>query len=453
MRGYVRSHLHRRIFVWFGATIVTTAVFVGLAAWITSRAESASWMQDFDRVRRFSAGRFALVWDDPPRRAELARAIARDLDVAVHLRDVRGRSLGRFGPRCPRAQWSLPIGDPVPRGVVELCVPRRGGIPLWRLLLPLVVGVVVLWAITGKIARKIARPLGSLTAVTRDLGDGKLKSRVQLSRHEPGEVGALADAINDMAERIERQLADQRELLAAVSHELRTPLSRIRLLVELLGSRVGHVRAEPGRSDHAPGDTTKLLEDLDREVVEIDALVGELLAASRLDFAALERKTVDGAELGLRALDRAGLDVSLLSASGDLSFEADPTLLSRALANLLDNARKHAGGVVALRVESRPGGLGTGGARELAFEVDDAGGGFREGDEVRVFQAFYRGASGDRGAHDASSLGLGLSLVRRIAEAHGGRAYAQNRAGGGATVGIVVPASAPEGVGHHRQRE
>src|SRR6185436_630488 len=112
-----------------------------------------------------------------------------------------------------------------------------------------------------------------------------------------GEAAELAVTMNDMAARIERHLSEQRELLATVSHELRTPLARIRLLTEL--SRGG-----------APTDKT--LDDLDREVMEMDALVGDLLASSRMDFAVLSRRPLDAIETAARALERAGADPAAL---------------------------------------------------------------------------------------------------------------------------------------------
>jgi signal transduction histidine kinase len=237
----------------------------------------------------------------------------------------------------------------------------------------------------------------------------------------------VADTVNDMAARIEKQLADQRELLAAVSHELRTPLARIRLLTEM--ARGG-------------GAGPRLLDDLDREVVEIDALVGDLLASSRLDFNAITPSRLAPAEVALRALERAGLDPTLLEVDEDVpaSFEADATLLARALANLLANARAHGGGASRLRVRQAQAPQG------IAFEVEDEGPGFAEGDEARAFAPFYRREHEGRGA-ERGSLGLGLALCKRIAEAHGGRAYAENREGGGARVGVEIALSPPQRAG------
>jgi two-component system OmpR family sensor kinase len=268
----------------------------------------------------------------------------------------------------------------------------------------------LLWSASGLIAWRLTRPLLQVIRVTRDIRDGKLESRMALGRHA-GELGVLAESVNDMAARIEKQLADQRELLAAVSHEIRTPLGHMRILLESARER----SVDP-----------VLVGDIEREVLEVDRLVGQLLAGSRLDFGTLDRRSLQGGELAALALERAGDDAGRLEVVGDdASLAGDPTLIARALANLIDNAERHGGGLVRLAV--RP----DGGA--VSFEVEDRGPGFAEGDLTRAFESFYRGR--ERGH---SSLGLGLSLVRRIAIAHGGRAWAENLAGGGARVAFSV---------------
>ena len=153
---------------------------------------------------------------------------------------------------------------------------------------------------------------------------------------------------------------------------------------------------------------------LEREVTEIDALVSDLLASSRVDFTALTRTDLDAIEVAKNALERAGVDASRLEVSGGPSkFSGDATLVARAVSNLLENAKRHAGGVEILRVESQPG--------VVTFIVEDGGPGFAPGDEQRVFEPFYK---------------RGLALVKKIAEAHDGRVFAENREKGGARVGV-----------------
>jgi signal transduction histidine kinase len=162
-------------------------------------------------------------------------------------------------------------------------------------------------------------------------------------------------------------------------------------------------------------------------VTEIDALVSDLLASSRIDFTALTRTDLDAVEVAKNALERTGVDASRLDVSGgSIKFSGDATLVARAVSNLLENAKRHAGGVETLRVEARPG--------VVAFVVEDGGPGFAPGDEKRVFEPFYKRVS--VASNGEESVGLGLALVKKIAEAHQGRVFAENRAGGGARVGV-----------------
>jgi two-component system OmpR family sensor kinase len=407
---YVRSRLHRRLFVWFGASIFVTALAVGLVVHLLGAADGG-WRAAMSRAETFLGGRFAQVWDEPAQRDELGLALSRDLGTSVVIEDPRGRVLGAWGETCKRPDLVAAVrrGEEL-RGTVSLCAPRapRRG---WVFFLVLGVAAATLWGATGMVARRLTRPLGEVARVADAIGSGQLSTRVTLRRNRVGEIAVLADAINEMADRIERQMADQRELLAGVSHEIRSPLARLRVLAEM---------ARDGGAD------AKVVDEIEQEVIEIDSLVGELLASSRLDFEAVERRTIDAREIALRALERAGLDPALLEVETDRTrVSADPTLVARALANLLDNARKHGGGATRLSVR-RDG-------ESLSFAVDDSGTGIAPDDLPRVFEKFVRG---ERSA--GSSLGLGLSLVRRIAEAHGGRAFAENRSDGGARVGFSL---------------
>ncbi|WP_129581317.1 HAMP domain-containing sensor histidine kinase [Sorangium sp. So ce834] len=434
---FLSARLHRRIFMWFGATILLTAFAAIATVGAIDRVGNSGWRHEHARAQSFVGHQFQRVWGDPVARDALARVIAEDFDTDLELLDAKGRRLARYGQPCRAQALVAPVpGDGGSLGTVLLCPGRgRSGASL-RLALPLLAVAAVLWAASGLISRRLARPLVDLAHVAHEIGAGKLSSRVRLDRHGHGhgEVGVVAEAVNDMAARIERQIADQRELLAAVSHELRTPLARIRLLTEM------------ARGDGGP--SAPVFDDLDREVMEIDALVGDLLASSRIDFAALTLTRLDPAEAAIRALERAGLDPTLLEvAEGTPPFEADATLLARALANLLENARAHAGGAERLRV--RPGG-----PSRVVFEVEDRGPGFADGEETRIFEPFFRRerAQGGESGAERGSLGLGLALCKRVAEAHGGRAFAERREGGGARVGIELALRPPASAARLRDR-
>src|SRR5690606_28486009 len=161
-------------------------------------------------------------------------------------------------------------------------------------------------------------------------------------------------------------------------------------------------------------------DEIEQEVMELDALVGQLLASSRLDFGTLEPSRVDAIELAERALERIGLESDRLAATGEpRPFEGNPTLLARALANVLINAREHGRGLELLEVRFEPS--------RIVFSVEDRGPGFAKEEREKVFEPFYRGEQ-----RAGTSLGLGLSLVRRIAEAHRGTAWIEDDEQGGA---------------------
>jgi signal transduction histidine kinase len=279
-------------------------------------------------------------------------------------------------------------------------------------------GIFALWACAGFMARRVTRDWMEIIRVAEDIGRGKLSSRVNMRKPFHGETHMLARVLNDMAIRIEKQMADQRALLATVSHEIRTPLARMRLLAEL-------AREKP----EAAGSLSEI-EEIDREIVEIDVLVADLLASSRIDFSAMSPKKLDAVEIARQAMGRASIELAHLDAPGEpVPFDGDATLTTRAVSNLIENARRHGGGVARVHV-------GNGGP-SVRIEVEDDGPGFLPGEESRIFEPFYRRPNGKA---EAQSLGLGLALVQRIAEAHGGRAYARNRDGGGALVGVELPA-------------
>lgn len=414
---FLGHRLHRKLFAYFAATISLTAILVVLTGAFSRGVLGVDWHRERQRIERFTSERFARVWRDSASRDELARATAEALELRVTLRDAEGAALASFGPACDGQVFVVPIEDGAPMGTVGFCIaPKRYGNES-RVLLPLLVALLVLWAAAGKLARRFARPLAEVAQVARQIGEGKLASRAQLHHGMPGEIGILADAINDMAIRIERQIEDQRALLATVSHELRTPLGHARILLELL---------------RESGGDPKNVGEMERELEELDTLVGELLASSRLDFSILNLHALHAIDLAKRALDRAGLGEDLLevdtSEGSDPSLRADPTLLGRALANLVDNAKKHGGGLVRLRIRLRPS--------VVRFELDDEGPGIDP--SADLFTPFYRGA-GDATGGSQGALGLGLSLVKRIAEAHRGIAFAASRTEGGARVGFELP--------------
>lgn len=408
---FVRAKLRRRIFAWFLGGIVTTGVVVFAVMSLVARVQEPEWTRTWERTREWMGKQFAREWNDPIARARFAQDTAADLEANVDLYDAAGLLLLSTGPTCERAMIEAPVRQGgVLLGNVRLCMARPHS-PPWRTLLLIVIGLGAVWKISGMVARRLARPLDDLTEIVRRIGTGDLKARADLDCYEPDEIGVVADAVNDMAVRIEKQMEDQRELLATVSHELRTPLARLRIISEIARDT---------------GATPNTFDELDREVVEMDALVGELLASSRLEFGQVAKRDLSIRDIGTRGVERAGLAATALSVTGEADrVSADPTLLQRALANLFDNAKKHGKGADALEI--------TVGPADVKFDVLDRGPGIT-GDGQALFKKFNRGQNGD----GADGLGLGLALVKRIAEAHGGAVWAVSRDGGGARVGFSV---------------
>jgi len=405
-RRFHRRHdfrLQRALFWWFGITILMTCL-VSFGVMRLVSPDMHSWRRDADRLQAFAGGRFAKVWDDAAARLELTTAVSQAFDAAVQVEDVSGRKLDSVGGECVKEAVTIEVErDGRALGTVRGCLHQYH--THWAgVMVTLFAAFLTIWAATAKLSHRLTRPLRDLTRVTREIGEGKLESRVRLGHTHRGEVGILAESINEMAKRIERQLKDQRELLAGVSHEIRSPLARLRVLAELLQGGT----ASPDL--HAK---------IELEVAEIDDLVGKLLASSRLDFGALELTMLCARDVALRALERAGLPPDLLNdTSHDAAVRGDATLLSRALGNLLENAQHHAGGVRAFTLRATDD--------DVRFEVSDAGPGLSPEALAHGFDPFFRGSQ-DGQTSSRGALGLGLSLVRRIARAHGGDATIENR--------------------------
>jgi signal transduction histidine kinase len=284
------------------------------------------------------------------------------------------------------------------------------------------------------LARSIAAPLERLAAAARSFGAGDLRARARLRR--PDEIGDVALAFDDMAERTAALALAEKELLANVSHELRTPLARTRVVLEL---------AADGDAEATRGYLTEIARDLS----ELERLVDDVMTAARLDLAA-GHAGAQGPRLHLRAVPLGELvraaaarfreahpDRALVvSAAPSLpAVIADPVLVRRALENLLDNARKYSAPPSAVELRARR--LGD----RVLVEVCDDGIGIDEADLPRLFTPFFRT---DRSrARATGGIGLGLALTRRIVAAHGGTIRVESRPGEGTTVAFTLPAPDP----------
>lgn len=265
------------------------------------------------------------------------------------------------------------------------------------------------------VARRLTRRLQELKQGVEIFGAGRLSHRVPVVGRD--EVAAVATSFNEAAERIEALVRSHKSLLANASHELRSPLARMKMAVAM-------------SADAPPEQRERLKREIDTNIAELDALVEEVLLASRLDaLQDLEhRDKVD--LLGLAAEEAARVDAGLEGGGGEQSLVVvgDERLLRRALRNLLENARRYGGDDVSVDV------LRVGGAVEM--RVCDRGPGVPPTLRERIFEPFYR-LPGH--AEKAGGVGLGLSLVKQIAERHGGSVRCEERAGGGSCFAIAIP--------------
>jgi signal transduction histidine kinase len=253
------------------------------------------------------------------------------------------------------------------------------------------------------VVRRLTVRLERLQAGVESLGAGDLGARVKMEGRD--EVARLAETFNRAAARIETLVGAHKSLLANASHELRTPLTRIRVAVELLKTS-----ADPARK-----------RELEQDIAELDALLDEILLASRLDASPADAATEPVELLAVAAEECARYEGAMLEGE-PVMVRGDGRLLRRVVRNLLENSRRHGEPPIEVRVHA------IGPLAEL--RVCDRGPGVPEAEREAIFQPFYRfGRGGEHGA------GLGLALVRQIARRHGGDArYVPRPAAGGCFV-------------------
>jgi two-component system, OmpR family, sensor kinase len=340
---------------------------------------------------------------------------------------------GPGGPGRPPRHGQVPI--PLADGRVatlEYIVPMPGPHPGPNVIMVfgLVLGIAFVTALFT--ARSLTKPLAALAETARAFGRGRLEARAQMNRSD--EIGEVAKAFDDMANRIARLLAAERELLANVSHELRTPLARIRVALDLA-------------SEAEPREAVDSLRDIAEDLAELERIVEDVLTAARLartdgskESALPVRKEriptrtlLDKSIAKFRALHRdRALDVDCADDLPEL--DVDPVLVRRVVDNLLDNAHKYSNSAaepITLTARTKSG--------KVAIEVRDRGIGIARDDLDRVFEPFFRA---DRSRTRATGgLGLGLALASRVVEAHGGTIALSSELGVGTVARVELPAA------------
>nr|WP_295465576.1 HAMP domain-containing sensor histidine kinase [Mesorhizobium sp.] len=423
-RGRLYVKIYLTVILSLGAVAVASGIY-----WSTAiDREELGWAQRRDRF----VAEMLPTGEDPVMTQAIIERFAKAFDADIALYSPDGRLLaaagedlpppppgggsfddeddGWFGGRQHRRPFVIDLGDG--RSLVaQLDVPwdgpKRGALGY----LVLIAGVIALAAYP--FVRQLTRRLESLRAGVEAFGKGDLVARVPVQGRD--EVADVAKSFNAAADRIERLVGAHRALLANASHELRSPVTRLRMAMDLYETPQDGVSMD-GRAR----------EEILRNLGEIDELVDEILLASRLDHVkGLERaERLDLFALVTEECARHGVEAT--GAPADVL--GDARLLTRLVRNLVVNALRHGRPPVDVEVREDRG--------RVLMSVRDHGDGLPKGEETRVFEPFYRPAGRSEAA---GGWGLGLALVRQIAEHHGGSVRVEPAEGGGARFVVDLP--------------
>ncbi|PZS02668.1 MAG: hypothetical protein DLM69_03795 [Candidatus Chloroheliales bacterium] len=320
--------------------------------------------------------------------------------------------------------------------IVELSTSRdsinRVLLLLGRVYLVALLAAALLAALFGLwLARTVSRPIRHIEAVAGQIAAGSdagLNARVEAESGRQDEIGALARSLNGMADRLSALLASRNTFVSSISHELRTPLTTLK-------GNIVNLQDEPGLSPANRRALTVMEQETDR----LTRLVEELLAFARsggiAPSEALARRPLDLVALAhelCAALEpratRLGLQLSC-AAPAAVTVNADPDRVKQILINLLDNALKFTppGGCITISVQREDS--------VALVRVADSGPGITSTQREAAFLPYERGAT----ARSTPGLGLGLSIARRLAEAHGGSLSLESNQPHGTVAVLCLP--------------
>jgi signal transduction histidine kinase len=433
--GRIRSALFLKILLVFVAAVTAMGVYYTLSFWLFD------WERERASVQTTAANYALLVLDEldhPPDTAG-ARALVDSLGIALRIEGpgvawVSAADFPSFGEvDLPEVEGRSGVRAGIERGIGVSAELSRGG---YRYLMSLQAGRVALGTETATedvadavfmvlilvgvyfLMRRLLRPVRVLSEGVERLRMGDLE--VEMPTRRTDELGRLIVSFNEMARAVRERIRARDQLLLDVSHELRSPLTRMRVALEML-----------------PESTAK--RSVVEDVAEVEAMITELLETERLDspHGGLARTRVD-----LSALVRDVVDgvagqppgVQLVGADASRFADVDAERMRMVLNNVLSNALKYTdrgGYPVRVVVDAAEG--------AIMISVHDRGVGIAQDDLAYVFEPFYR-ADGSR-TRETGGYGIGLSLAKRIVEAHGGAIEVSSELGEGTSVLVTLPAS------------
>jgi signal transduction histidine kinase len=341
------------------------------------------------------------------------------------------RGLGRM--QQPDALFVM-VAAPVPRPSLRQVFRTFGNTFFVPLVEAGLMGLVIAVGLAVLIAGSVARPLQRISQAARQIAQGDYQQRVPASG--PREVRALATSFNEMVGRVAATQQVQRDFLANVSHDLRTPLTSIQGFSQAI--------AEGVTSD--PESAQRAAQIIHDEAARLHRMVESLLDLARIEAGEMNmlRSAITPSDL----LHGIGESLSVKMQDKGLRFEQDipPDLpriagdgdrLAQVFTNLLDNAVKHtpAGGTITLGAHTAQNGI--------AVTVQDTGEGIPADDLPRIFERFYQ-VDKSRRNDQRSGMGLGLTIVRQIIEAHGGTIQVASQVGQGSLFTVWLPLPTPD---------
>jgi two-component system sensor histidine kinase CpxA len=456
----VRS-LFLKIFLWFWATVIATAVAL-VATWIifqpgnvpsqsqTTLADSAwvSGTSAVDALERRGATAAAAYMEEVRRKTHLKTCL---FDTSGNV--ISGADCAAFADIVPHAITSDAPTFNANHGLTHVAVKIQGesgrlyiygveanehrgpppGIRLPGMALRWSVALLVSGFICYLLTRYLTAPILRLREASQRLAAGDLGTRAAADmerRHD--ELGSLVRDFNSMATRIEELVSRQRQLIYDVSHELRSPLARLNVALDLARERKG---ADPAFAH------------MEQDIERMNEMIGRLLTVARLDTSttSVPMKQVDLSELVSNIVGSARFelqgrnDAVQLTTSGQYFVQGNAELLHSAIENVMRNAIRYTTSDSSIEV-----GLGpqvSGDRPFISLTIRDYGRGVPESELLNIFQPFFR-VEDDR-ARQSGGAGLGLAIAERVVRIHGGTIHARNVAPHGLQLEMLLPQLPP----------
>lgn len=448
---HLPSSLFLKIFLWFGAVVVTVILGTFVAGELMrpieppSRRSLDSTLSGYtkDAVEAYErGGQTALaVYLDQVQKDSNIRAFlfnnqlqelsgrriptaAPGLAQKVFETRLPGAASEHAGPLLARPYVTAAGGQYVL--VAEMPHRTRLGFfhPIFHLLAIILLGGLFCYGL----ARYLTSPVTKLRAATRELAAGNLSARVGPTLGgRRDELASLAADFDEMAEKIQSLVDSQRRLLGDISHELRSPLARLNVALELARQRSG-------------AEATSALERIELEAETLNEMIGQLLTLTRLesgteqirknefDLALLVRAIVEDADFEARSRQRS----VKLECSASCAIVGNEQLLRRAVENVVRNAVQYTASGTEVEVK-----LAGGEQHSAVITVRDHGAGVPESELAEIFLPFYR--VDDARDREAGGVGLGLAITERAVRLHGGKVEARNALNSGLVVKILLP--------------